>query len=115
MTIEYNEIEVSIPKPPSLNQLYAGKFWTYRHGQKESTLLVFPERLKDLIGGLWTASLSTYAIILGMILTTALLLLSFLQIIYGIMDTFTMILLNTSWSLESRMMQISKKINTSLK
>jgi hypothetical protein len=35
MTIEYNEIEVSIPKPPSLNQLYAGKFWTYRHGQKE--------------------------------------------------------------------------------
>jgi hypothetical protein len=35
MTIECNEIEVSIPKPPSLNQLYAGKFWTYRHGQKE--------------------------------------------------------------------------------
>jgi hypothetical protein len=35
MTIDYNEIEVSIPKPPSLNQLYAGKFWTYRHGQKE--------------------------------------------------------------------------------
>ena len=83
--------------------------------KKKSTLLVFPERLKDLIGGLWTASLSTYAIILGMILTTALLLLSFLQIIYGIMDTFTMILLNTSWSLESRMMQISRKINTSLK
>ena len=35
MTIEYNEIELSIPKPPSLNQLYAGKFWTYRVGQKE--------------------------------------------------------------------------------
>jgi hypothetical protein len=35
MTIEYNEIEVSIPKPPSLNQLYAGKFWTYRVKQKE--------------------------------------------------------------------------------
>lgn len=35
MTIDYNEIEISIPKPPSLNQLYAGKFWTYRHGQKE--------------------------------------------------------------------------------
>lgn len=83
--------------------------------KRKNTLLVFPERLKDLIGGLWTASLSTYAIILGMILTTALLLLSFLQIIYGIMDTFTMILLNTSWSLESRMMQISRKINTSLK
>jgi len=84
-------------------------------GKKKSILLVFPERLKDLIGGLWTALLSTYAIILGMILTTALLLLSFLQIIYGIMDTFTMILLNTSWSLESNMMRLSKKINTSLK
>jgi len=84
-------------------------------GKKKSILLVFPERLKDLIGGLWTASLSTYAIILGMILTIALLLLSFLQIIYGIMDTFTMILLNTSWSLESNMMRLSKKINTSLK
>jgi len=84
-------------------------------GKKKNILLVFPERLKDLIGGLWTASLSTYAIILGMILTIALLLLSFLQIIYGIMDTFTMILLNTSWSLESNMMRLSKKINTSLK
>jgi len=84
-------------------------------GKKKNILLVFPERLKDLIGGLWTASLSTYAIILGMILTTALLLLSFLQIIYGIMDTFTMILLNTSWSLESNMMRLSKKINTSIK
>ena len=35
MTIECNEIEVSIPKPPSLNQLYSGKFWTYRVKQKE--------------------------------------------------------------------------------
>jgi hypothetical protein len=31
----YNEIEISIPKPPSLNQLYAGKFWTFRHREKE--------------------------------------------------------------------------------
>ncbi len=84
-------------------------------GKKKNILLVFPERLKDLIDGLWIALLSTCATILGMILTTLLLLLSFLQIIYGIMDTFTMILLNTSWSLESNMMRLSKKINTSLK
>jgi len=83
--------------------------------KKKSTLLVFPERLKDLIGGLWTASLSTYAIILNTILIILLLLLSFLQTIYAIMDTFTMILLNTSWSLESSMMQVSRKINTLLK
>ena len=35
MINNYNEIEISIPKPPSLNQLYAGKFWTFRHREKE--------------------------------------------------------------------------------
>jgi len=83
--------------------------------KKNSTTRVFPERLKDLIGGLWTALLSIYATILGMTLTTLLLLLSFLQIIYGIMDTFTTILLNISWTLESRMMATLKRISTLLK
>ena len=102
----------------NLRHLISSTLASFGHtatGKKKSTLLVFPERLKDLIGGLWTALLSTYVTILGMTLTTLLLLLSFLQIIYGIMDTFTMILLNTSWSLESSMMQVSRKINTLLK
>lgn len=84
-------------------------------GKKKSILVALPERLKDTIGGLWTALQSIYATILGMTLTTLLLLLSSLQIIYAIMDTFTMTLLNISWSLESRMMRALKKINTSLK
>ena len=77
--------------------------------------MALPMRLKDTINGLQTASLSTYAIILNLTLTILLLLLSFLQIIYAIMDTLSMILLNISWSLESRLMRNSKKINTSLK
>jgi hypothetical protein len=34
--IEYNEIELNLPKPPSLNQFYAGKHWTVRSKQKET-------------------------------------------------------------------------------
>ena len=48
MTIDYNEIEISIPKPPSLNQLYAGKFWTYRHGQKEKYFAGISRSLEGL-------------------------------------------------------------------
>lgn len=48
MTIDYNEIEVSIPKPPSLNQLYAGKFWTYRAGQKEKYFTGIARALEGL-------------------------------------------------------------------
>lgn len=84
-------------------------------GKKKSILVGLPERLKGTTDGLWTVSLSTYATILGMTLTTLLLLLSFLQIIYAIMDTCTTTLLNISWNLESRMTRVLKKINTSLK
>jgi hypothetical protein len=83
--------------------------------KKNSTIRVLPERLKDMINGLWTALLSIYATILGMTLTILLLLLSFLQIIYGIMDTFTTILLNISWTLESHTMATLKRISTLLK
>ena len=32
--IEYNEIKLILPKPPSLNQFYAGKHWTARSSKK---------------------------------------------------------------------------------
>lgn len=31
----YNEIEIDLPKPPSLNQYYAGKHWAIRKKQKD--------------------------------------------------------------------------------
>ena len=83
--------------------------------KKKSILLGLLERLKDTTSGLWTALLSTYVTILGLTLTTLLLLLSFLQTIYAIMDMFAMTLLNISWSLESRMTATLRKINTLLK
>jgi len=36
MTIDYNEIEIKLPPPPSLNKLYAGRHWSYRVKEKES-------------------------------------------------------------------------------
>ena len=83
--------------------------------KKKSIFLALPEHLKDMISGLWTALLSIYVTTLGLTLTILLLLLSFLQTIYAIMDTFAMTLLNISWSLESRMMETLRKINTLLK
>ncbi len=102
----------------SLRHLISSTLASFGHsatGKKKSILMAFPLRLKDTINGLQTALLSTYAIILNSTLTILLLLLSFLQIIYAIMDTLSMILLNISWSLESRLMRNSKRINTSLK
>ena len=32
--MDYIEIELIVPKPPSLNMIYAGKHWTYRYKKK---------------------------------------------------------------------------------
>ena len=36
MLDDYNEIEISLPKPPSLNHFYSGKHWTARSSKKNS-------------------------------------------------------------------------------
>jgi len=36
MPEEYNEIEITLPKPPSLNHFYSGKHWSSRSSQKVS-------------------------------------------------------------------------------
>jgi hypothetical protein len=33
--VDYVEIELNLPKPPSLNMIYAGKHWTYRKKKKD--------------------------------------------------------------------------------
>lgn len=33
--MDYVEIELNLPKPPSLNMIYAGKHWTYRKKKKD--------------------------------------------------------------------------------
>ena len=35
MQIEYNEVTIVLPKPPSLNKWYSGKHWAVRKKQKE--------------------------------------------------------------------------------
>ena len=36
MQIEYNEVTLTLPKPPSLNKWYSGKHWAIRKKQKET-------------------------------------------------------------------------------
>jgi len=36
MLDDYNEIEIQLPKPPSLNHFYSGKHWTSRSSKKVS-------------------------------------------------------------------------------
>lgn len=36
MKLEYNEVTIFLPKPPSLNKWYSGKHWSIRTKQKES-------------------------------------------------------------------------------
>jgi len=33
--MDYVEVELNLPKPPSLNMIYAGKHWTYRKKKKD--------------------------------------------------------------------------------
>lgn len=36
MKLDYNEITLTLPKPPSLNKWYSGKHWAIRKKQKEA-------------------------------------------------------------------------------
>lgn len=36
MKLEYNEVTLTLPKPPSLNKWYSGKHWAVRKKQKET-------------------------------------------------------------------------------
>lgn len=39
------EIELILPKPPSLNMIYAGKHWTYRKKKKDEYKIICQEAL----------------------------------------------------------------------
>lgn len=45
---DYNEIEIILPKPPSLNQFYAGKHWTIRSKQKEAYWKAIKQELDSI-------------------------------------------------------------------
>lgn len=46
--IDYTEIELTLPKPPSLNMIYAGKHWTYRVKKKNEYKTACKEELGKL-------------------------------------------------------------------
>ena len=41
------EIELILPKPPSLNMIYAGKHWTYRKKKKDEYKIICQEALSN--------------------------------------------------------------------
>ncbi len=43
--MDYTEIELMLPKPPSLNMIYAGKHWTYRKKKKDEYKIICQEAL----------------------------------------------------------------------
>ena len=45
---DYNEIKIILPKPPSLNQFYAGKHWTVRSKKKEQYWKYIATELEQL-------------------------------------------------------------------
>jgi len=45
---EYNEVEIKLPKPPSLNQFYSGRHWTVRSKFKESYWKEIKESLNSI-------------------------------------------------------------------
>ncbi len=48
MKTEYNEITLTLPKPPSLNKWYSGKHWAIRKKQKESYSESIKEQLDSI-------------------------------------------------------------------
>jgi hypothetical protein len=58
MKIEYNEITISLPKPPSLNKWYSGKHWSIRKKQKES----YSASIKDQLERIDSFTMDRFAI-----------------------------------------------------
>lgn len=48
MKLEYNEVTLSLPKPPSLNKWYSGKHWSIRKKQKESYSAAIQQQLERI-------------------------------------------------------------------
>jgi hypothetical protein len=45
MQMDFTEIELILPKPPSLNMIYAGKHWTYRKKKKDEYKIICQDAL----------------------------------------------------------------------
>jgi hypothetical protein len=43
--MDFTEIELILPKPPSLNMIYAGKHWTYRKKKKDDYKIICQDAL----------------------------------------------------------------------
>jgi hypothetical protein len=48
MKIDYNEVTLTLPKPPSLNKWYSGKHWSIRKKQKESYSASIKDQLERI-------------------------------------------------------------------
>jgi|TARA_R100001460_G_scaffold85837_3_gene127154 hypothetical protein len=48
MLLEYNEVTISLPKPPSLNKWYSGKHWSVRKKQKETYCKAIKTQLESI-------------------------------------------------------------------
>ena len=48
MQIEYNEVTIVLPKPPSLNKWYSGKHWAVRKKQKETYCEAIKSQLQTI-------------------------------------------------------------------
>jgi len=58
MQIEYNEVTLTLPKPPSLNKWYSGKHWAIRKKQKET----YSEAIKDELQTIDAFTMDRFAI-----------------------------------------------------
>ena len=58
MKIEYNEVTIILPKPPSLNKWYSGKHWSVRKKQKES----YSGHIKDQLERIDSFTMDRFAI-----------------------------------------------------
>lgn len=48
MKLEYNDITIHLPKPPSLNKWYSGKHWSVRTKQKDQYQHAIREQLEKV-------------------------------------------------------------------
>jgi hypothetical protein len=48
MKTEYNEVTLTLPKPPSLNKWYSGKHWAIRKKQKETYSASIKDELEKI-------------------------------------------------------------------
>lgn len=91
----WNELELTLPKPPSLNKIYESKHWSIRKKYKDEYTKICKAELESTTLALSRIMRFTFGIIVGMMWTILLWLVSFFLILSRLLGWLLTTVINT--------------------